>query len=124
MKKILLILIALIGFGIGANAQTPYVSGVDVYPNQGRYGDQVRIIVTVRGHKDDFKVCNQAVKVFPVTRNIFDALFVKVEYGTVVYSGKNGVGTVEFWCSMEQNAVASRCGAYDFKVEVTNNGCI
>jgi len=127
MKKLFVILVAVIGLGIGANAQNVYVSKVDqgVSPN----GKSVIIYVTVKGELDVAKICNLGIKVCPTTRNVLDALFIDCQYGTLGFSNINGGGskyaetTVTFSCSVKQNEDAPRCGAYDFAVEITNDDC-
>ena len=127
MKKIFVMLVAVIGFGISANAQRVYVSNAS--PSVSNDGKSVYIRVTVKGELDAAKICNLGIKVCPITRNLLDALFINCEYGELRFSNINGGGsmsaetTVYFSCSVKQNEAAPRCGAYDFKAEITNNGC-
>ena len=129
MKRLFVVLVALIGFVFGVNAQSVYVSSVTQSISSD--GKSVEIRVTVKGELDTPTAgCRLGIKVCPKTRNLLDALFINCEYGNVEFScinrgctTKYGEGTVTFRCSVKQNETAPRCGAYDFDVTITNNGC-
>lgn len=127
MKKILVILVALVGFGLSLNAQNVYVSNVETVPSVN--GKDVTIYVTVKGVLDDANSCSLGIKVCPTTRNVLDVLYIDCEYGDLLFERFSGGPSkyaetkVTFSCTLKQNEEAPRCGAYDFDVTVTNNGC-
>jgi hypothetical protein len=117
MKKILIILVAFIGFGISASAQKAYVSGDPTVRVDGE-----RVVITVPiavdfGTVSDQINCRAVVKVCPKSRELLDALYINCEWtGTISYNRKTEYGSAVFSCSVKDSSVPQRCGAYDFEV--------
>jgi hypothetical protein len=129
MKKFLVVLVAMVCFGFSANAEANpnvYVSGTPIVTINKN--ETVTIEVPIKANAIAHKTgCTMAIKVCPITRNILDALFIQCEYGEIKLDCLNnncsGTTIVKFNCSVKQNASAPRCGAYDFAVTITNDGC-
>jgi len=124
MKKIFVMLVALIGFGISTNAQTFSVTNVKTTHSRDGKTVDIEVTVTARVTEQTGYHCYLDIKVCPKTRNVLDALFINCEYGTIcIPGGLIGETTVKFSCSVKENAVAPRCGAYDFDVTLTSDPC-
>jgi hypothetical protein len=118
MKKVAMILIAVIGFGISANAQTAEISGDPIV----RVSDDGKSVVISVPVKVDFGTnvtdvlnCRATVKVCPKTRTPLDALHINCQWSESISIHKK-YGKVTFSCSVKDSSIFQRCGAYDFEV--------
>ena len=121
MKKIILILIAIVGLGISANAQKLTIESVTPQVINGKYIITVKIV----GEFDQTPSESQksySIKVCPKARTPLSDLFVNCEYGTITHKYQNNnlqrraETFIRFECTVPQNEQAPRCGAHDFVV--------
>jgi hypothetical protein len=127
MKKILVILVALIGFGFSANAQVKASISGDPTVRISQDGKTVTISVPISvffGEKNGLN-CRATVKLCPKARTVLDALYINCQWsGTIMRNSPTEYATVYFSCSVKDSSVFQRCGAYDFEVsEVTTDYC-
>jgi len=124
VKKIFVLLVALIGFGIAVKAQTYSKGTVTTEEKNGKFYINVPVSVSGVTISSGYTHCYVEIKVCPTTRNILDALYINCEYATIkVDRSGGGRTTVTFSCDIKQNASAPRCGAYDFEIEEQRNDC-
>lgn len=111
MKKILVILVALIGFGFAANAQCKFTTGS---PQMQYKGTDVIITIPITPQFTPDKNGTYIVTVKPqgVWAQILKS---QRQETTISYFGKWERATVTFECSMESNT-ATQCRSNDFEV--------
>jgi hypothetical protein len=114
MKKFMFILIALIGFGISANAQE-YLKVTDTKYDSGKNTIEVTINFTEAGKQ---KCSYASFKVVPKDKVLATLLNDGVKYGSIT----NNSIAVYFGCgeSEQVKEKAKQCRLYDFDVILTD----